>query len=284
MEANSIGKEARTMRIIYYFLWRQDKLFRAKLTAAVLPAILLLATSSLCATFDATGTWKWTMSGWYNTCPDPENSPGSGIAEVQQTGDSFSLSIPGDTGSMTGVVVGANYQASRSESEGGETVNEVIFFSLSSSTAGTGTLLGTWSNGQQSCSWGGNLSLSKDEASAGFYSVGGNLWIKAVLKPTWTNHVTLKWIRGGEDTSAAGDTTIWGYMYADPNDFPYGSQGNPEAFVKIYLAKNGWKNIAFNHVTVDDVDIFSALNYDGTPDQQGTITLKERVAAHEYKP
>ena len=46
---------------------------------------------------------------------------------------------------------------------------------------------------------------------------------------------------------------VSGYFYADPADFAYGSVYNPEVFVKIYIDPNGWANIAFNHVTVDDV-------------------------------
>lgn len=116
------------------------------------------------------------------------------------------------------------------------------------------------------------------------YGATKDLWIKAVLKPAWTSHVTLRWQKGGEDVSPAGATTVWGYLYADPADFPYGSESNPEVFVKIYKAENGWQNIAFNHVTVDDVDVFSALSYDGKVDQQGTISIKNRIAPHPYDP
>jgi len=55
-------------------------------------------------------------------------------------------------------------------------------------------------------------------------------------------------------------------------------------FVKIYMASNGWKNIAFSHVTIGEVDVSSAYQYAGTPDQQGTITLANRVATQPYEP
>jgi hypothetical protein len=118
--------------------------------------------------------------------------------------------------------------------------------------------------------------------SIGAY-VPGNLWIHAVLKVS-TGDIALHWHQGGDKTSPAGDRTIWGYFYADPLDFAYGSTDNPEVFVKIYIAANGWRNIAFNHVTVDDVDVYSAYNYDGTADQTDLITLNSRVAAHAYEP
>lgn len=119
-------------------------------------------------------------------------------------------------------------------------------------------------------------------STSGWFQATSHLSIMAVLKPTWMPHVTLQWRQKGIDTSVAGDTTVWGYFYADPDAFPYGSPSNPEVFVKIYLANNGWQNIAFNHVTVDDVDVFSAYDYDGKADQSGTISLGSRVAAHPY--
>ena len=116
----------------------------------------------------------------------------------------------------------------------------------------------------------------------GGYEVATNLWTKAVLKPP-AGDVALIWKAVGSDTTPSGDQVISGYFYADPTIFEYGSVYNPEVFVKIYIAANGWTNIAFNHVTVDDVDVFSAYRYAGTADKTGTLTLSERLVEHTYE-
>lgn len=113
------------------------------------------------------------------------------------------------------------------------------------------------------------------------YNITSELWAKAVLEPA-TGPVTLVWKQVGADITPGGDTVISGYFYADPADFAYGSQYNPEVFVKIYIAANGWCNMAFNHVTVDNVTVYSAHNYTGTANQAGTVALTNRLAEHEY--
>ncbi len=52
--------------------------------------------------------------------------------------------------------------------------------------------------------------------------------------------------------------------------------------MKVYIASNGWANIAFNHVTVDGVDVSSAHNFSGLVDQFGMVTLNERLVEHQY--
>ncbi len=127
----------------------------------------------------------------------------------------------------------------------------------------------------------GGGSGNQEEAIDGGYDAFSGLWIKAILqvagKPT-----TLVWRQVGSDTTPSGDRVVSGYFYADPAEFAYGSVYNPEVFVKIYVATNGWCNIAFNHVTVDSVTVDSAYGYKGTADQSGTITLNNRLAEHQY--
>ena len=118
-------------------------------------------------------------------------------------------------------------------------------------------------------------------AQDGGYAVTSDLWAKAVLQ-TPGGPVTLIWQAVGTETTPSGDQVISGYFYADPNDFAYGSMYNPEVFVKIYIATNGWANIAFNHVTVDNVDVYSSHQYNGTPDQTGIATLTNRLVEHQY--
>ncbi len=118
-------------------------------------------------------------------------------------------------------------------------------------------------------------------AADGGVTVASGLWLKAVLN-TPTELFTLKWNLVGTDTTPSGDRVVSGYFYADPAEFAYGSQFNPEIFVKIYIATSGWANIAFNHVTVDPVSVDSAYSYEGAADQSGSITLNNRLAEHQY--
>lgn len=113
------------------------------------------------------------------------------------------------------------------------------------------------------------------------YSVTSELWAKAVFK-TPGGDVTLVWSEVGSDTTPSGARVVSGYFYADPNDYAYGSQYNPEVFVKIYIDPSGWCNMAFNHVTVDNVVVYSAHNYSGSANQTGTAALTNRLVEHQY--
>lgn len=112
-------------------------------------------------------------------------------------------------------------------------------------------------------------------------NITSELWTKAVLQVPGSP-VTLVWKMVGADITPSGDQVISGYFYADPDDFSYGSQYNPELFVKIYIAASGWCNIAFNHVTVDPVIVYSAHNYSGSAKQSETTTMTNRLVEHQY--
>lgn len=118
-------------------------------------------------------------------------------------------------------------------------------------------------------------------AQDGGYDLTSELWAKAVLK-TSAKDVTLVWEEVGTDITSSGATVVSGYFYADPVDFAYGSQFNPELFVKVFIDPSGWCNMAFNHVTVDNVAIYSAHNYNGSAHQTGTATLNNRLVEHTY--
>ena len=126
----------------------------------------------------------------------------------------------------------------------------------------------------------GDLNPADGDAGGG-YDVTAGLWVKAVLEVP-DSPVVLVWKAVGTDITPIGAQVISGYFYADPEDFAYGSIYNPEVFVKIYIDPGGWCNIAFNHVTVDDVTVYSAHSYAGTPDQTGTAMLTNRLVEHQY--
>lgn len=75
-------------------------------------------------------------------------------------------------------------------------------------------------------------------AQDGGYALTSELWAKALLK-TPSKDVTLVWIEVGSDITPSGDRVVSGYFYADPDDFAYGSEYNPEVFVKVYIARDG---------------------------------------------
>ncbi len=120
-----------------------------------------------------------------------------------------------------------------------------------------------------------------EDTTDGGYGVTSGLWTKAVLEVPGSP-VTLVWKEVGSDTTPTGDRVVSGYFYADPKDFAYGSVYNPEIFVKVYIASSGWCNIAFNHVTVDDVTVSSAHNYNGAADMTESVNLIDRLVEHQY--
>lgn len=127
----------------------------------------------------------------------------------------------------------------------------------------------------------GTKSVMASGTNDGGYILSPGLWAKAILQVA-NNPVALIWQVIGSDTTPSGDRVVSGYFYADTSDFAYGSIYNPEVFVKIYIATSGWCNIAFNHVTVDNVTVYSAHQYTGTADQTATATLSNRLVEHQY--
>ena len=125
------------------------------------------------------------------------------------------------------------------------------------------------------------LESPSEDMQSGGYDITSELRCKAILHVP-DSPVILKWNMVGADLTPSGDQVISGYFYADPNDFAYGSIYNPELFAKIYIAANGWCNIAFNHVTVDPVTVYSAHQFSGTADQTGRATIDSRLMQHEY--
>ena len=119
---------------------------------------------------------------------------------------------------------------------------------------------------------------SPEEAPETSNTYAWDLWAEANLGGT-----KLIWKVVGRDTMPSGDQVVSGYFYGQSNQLKEGSIYNPEVYVKIYVAKNGWANIAFNHVTVDDVEISSAHHYAGQADQTGTISLCRRLLEHPYE-
>jgi hypothetical protein len=71
-------------------------------------------------------------------------------------------------------------------------------------------------------------------------------------------NLKLQWKEILRSTTSGGDTVIAGYFYGSPNEVSWGSTTNPEAYVKIWYARNGMLNVNFFHVGVFDIELTSS--------------------------
>ncbi len=106
-----------------------------------------------------------------------------------------------------------------------------------------------------------------------------DLCIRAVIHTVEKGPIEAVWKEGGRDDTDAGDRVIWGHFYADPTDVDWGSEENPDLFVKIWFDRNGRLDVNFFHVSVPDIEVFS--EYKGTS-QQGRTTLTVRYIRQWY--
>ena len=114
------------------------------------------------------------------------------------------------------------------------------------------------------------------------YLVTSDLWIRAVINTVEKGPVDAVFYNGGKKTTSRGDTVIWGYFYASPDDVSWGDQGNPDLYVKIWFDVSGRIDVNYFHVSVPDIEVYSDYPYDGTWDQHGTTTMDYRYIRHEY--
>ena len=237
------------------------------------------------ATYDATGTWDYSTTGnWVNpgNAGCTAHSDETGTLTLTQTGNSVTIVAHGIT--FTGAVSGASYSLSGSWAEDGETRTMDINLTLSSGTSGSGIISWHWTDGSYSCNGGSNLHMTKRSyGGCNGYLVTSDLWIGAVINTEEKGPIEAVWKKGGEDITAAGDRVIWGHFYASPDDVTWGSQNNPDLFVKIWFDHNGRLDVNFFHVSVPDIDVYSDYAYDGTPDEQGTTTMSSRYIRQYYE-
>ena len=122
----------------------------------------------------------------------------------------------------------------------------------------------------------------------GFASINGSLvtsdlWIRAVINTEEKGPIEAVWQKGGEDTTSRGDRVIWGHFYASPSDVTWGSENNPDLFVKIWFDVSGRVDVNFFHVSVPDIEVYSDYLYDGTVDEYGTTTMSRRYIRQYYQ-
>ncbi len=91
------------------------------------------------------------------------------------------------------------------------------------------------------------------------------------------------WKNGGSGTTGRGDQVAWGYFYADPKDVNWGSEQNPDVYVKFWYdnAENRI-DVNFFHVSAPNITVYSGRSK--TYGAATIVTEKERYAQHHYKP
>ena len=134
----------------------------------------------------------------------------------------------------------------------------------------------------------GNARIQNTTVDMGGYETAGHmvtsdLWIRAVIQTDEKGAIDAVWQKGGEDTTSRGDRVIWGHFYASPSDVTWGSQNNPDLFVKIWFDVSGRVDVNYFHVSVPDIEVYSDYPYDGTPDEQGTTTMDRRYIRQYYQ-
>ena len=115
------------------------------------------------------------------------------------------------------------------------------------------------------------------------YPVTSDLWIRAVINTEEIGPIEAVWQKGGQDNTDRGDTVIWGHFYANPSDVTWGSENNPDLFVKIWFDVTGRIDVNYFHVSVPDIEVYSDYPYDGTVDEQGTTTMERRYIRQYYE-
>ncbi len=111
-----------------------------------------------------------------------------------------------------------------------------------------------------------------------------NLDIGATINTEDIGPIDAIWIEGGYDSTQRGDEVVWGYFYASPNDVSWGSENNPEVFVKIWFDASGRIDANFFHVSVPDIAVSS--DFSDTKEgfqQQSLATVFTRYIRHIYE-
>jgi len=114
------------------------------------------------------------------------------------------------------------------------------------------------------------------------YLVTPELWIRAVIRTAEKGPIEAVWKKGGQGNTAGGHSVIWGYFYASPDDVAWGSEQNPDLFVKIWFDASGRVDVNFFHVSVPEIEVYSAYPYNGATYEYGITTMDTRYIRQYY--
>ncbi len=112
---------------------------------------------------------------------------------------------------------------------------------------------------------------------------GLDIWVRAMIHTEEKGPIKAIWQKGGEDLTQGGHQVIWGYFHASPEDVTWGSENNPDVFVKIWLDAAGRIDVNFFHVSVPDIDVYSDHLGDSIGGSKGTATLERRYIRQYYE-
>ncbi len=115
------------------------------------------------------------------------------------------------------------------------------------------------------------------------YSAINDLRIGAVIATVEKGAVDALWHKGGDSLTEGGHQVLWGYFYANPDDVNWGSENNPDLFVKVWFDASGRLDVNFFHVSVPDIEVCSDFPNDGTYNQKGTAVLSNRYIWQVYQ-
>jgi hypothetical protein len=107
-----------------------------------------------------------------------------------------------------------------------------------------------------------------------------DIWINAEIQTVEKGSINAAWHLGGDSYTSRGDRVIWGYFYASSNDVSWGSQNNPDLYLKAWYDVSGRIDVNFFHVSVPEIKVYSAKNNGGI--LTDTATMDYRYIRHTY--
>ena len=236
---------------------------------------------TLSATYD--GKWSGTTNQGYDVSFTVSNDTVTQFKiKVKIYGAYCTATITMTVSSATGWSVSGNSFTITGSSSGTYGCNYTYKGTFNSNTSASGTWYykDNYCNGSGSGTWQASLKGSEPLTGA---MVTSDLWIRAVINTVEKGPIEAVWKKGGEDTTSRGDRVIWGHFYASPSDVTWGSENNPDLFVKIWFDVSGRVDVNFFHVSVPDIEVYSDYPYDGTYDQQGMTTMSRRYIRQYYE-
>lgn len=115
------------------------------------------------------------------------------------------------------------------------------------------------------------------------YTVDDSLNIGAFINTHDAGSIEANWRKGGEEMTASGSRVIWGYFYASPSDVTWGSEQNPDLFVKIWFDASGRVDVNYFHVSVPEIEVSSHFfDDDFSRFDLGTAIMSDRYIRHEF--
>ncbi len=114
-------------------------------------------------------------------------------------------------------------------------------------------------------------------------SVDNDLRLGVMIDIAEKGLVDAVWRKGGEGVTAGGHRVIWGHFYANPSDVDWGSPENPDLFLKIWFDAGGRVDVNYFHVSVPDIEVYSAFSGNSAYDEKGTTSLNNRYIRHEFR-